>query len=292
VDKLSCSFDDAKEIDALRRVFGESYPTTVRVVAVGAPGIISEMVADPKDKKWFGTSVEFCGGTHLDNAGEAEQFVILAEEGCARGVRRIVGLTAGKAAEALAAAEALEKRFAAAENLDGLELNAEIKLLTVDLDMGGIPVVPRDALKSKLKGLNKKYLKWKKQYLKTLETTVIKSVDTIAEEQKGAPFLVLSIDAQGAGKILKKAGAALSKKLKSTPILLYSVDPDANSLAVFASVPKDSAVNAAEFARALVVPCGGKAGGKGTTSAGASRDATNLAAGVAAATTYVQGVLA
>ena len=38
-------------------------------------------------------SIEFCGGTHLKNTKDAEAFVLLTEEGIAKGVRRIVAVT-------------------------------------------------------------------------------------------------------------------------------------------------------------------------------------------------------
>ena len=38
-------------------------------------------------------SIEFCGGTHLQNTKDAEAFVLLTEEGIAKGVRRIVAVT-------------------------------------------------------------------------------------------------------------------------------------------------------------------------------------------------------
>lgn len=37
------------------------------------------MLEDPENPAWSGTSVEFCGGTHLSNTQEAEMFVILEE---------------------------------------------------------------------------------------------------------------------------------------------------------------------------------------------------------------------
>src|SRR6185369_8926925 len=42
---------------------------------------------------------ELCGGTHLTNTREVEQFEILSEEGVSAGTRRITALTGKKAAE-------------------------------------------------------------------------------------------------------------------------------------------------------------------------------------------------
>jgi alanyl-tRNA synthetase len=62
-------------------LFGEKYPDPVRMVSMGA------------------FSKELCGGTHLSNTRDVEQFEILSEEGVSAGTRRIIALTGTKAAE-------------------------------------------------------------------------------------------------------------------------------------------------------------------------------------------------
>jgi alanyl-tRNA synthetase len=64
-------------------LFGEKYPDPVRMVSMGQ------------------FSKELCGGTHLNNTREVEQFEIVAEEGVSAGTRRITALTGTKAAERL-----------------------------------------------------------------------------------------------------------------------------------------------------------------------------------------------
>lgn len=88
----------ALEINTLRAVFGEKYPERVRVVSIGVP--IDELLADPKNERWMGYSVEFCGGTHVKNTSEIGRFVLTSEESVAKGVRRVVGVTGEKAEEA------------------------------------------------------------------------------------------------------------------------------------------------------------------------------------------------
>jgi alanyl-tRNA synthetase len=60
-------------------LFGEKYPDPVRMVSMGV------------------FSKELCGGTHLTNTGEVEEFEILSEEGVSAGTRRITALTGTKA---------------------------------------------------------------------------------------------------------------------------------------------------------------------------------------------------
>ncbi len=55
------------------------------------------LLRDPQNPKWMKYSVEFCGGTHVKNTSEIERFVLTHEEGVAKGVRRVVGISGEKA---------------------------------------------------------------------------------------------------------------------------------------------------------------------------------------------------
>lgn len=101
---------DASKISSLRAVFGEKYPDPVRVVSVGIP--IQTLVADPLNDDWNNYSVEFCGGTHLSNTVQAEDFVLVEESGIAKGIRRIVGYTRGAATVARSKAAGIMARLA------------------------------------------------------------------------------------------------------------------------------------------------------------------------------------
>ena len=88
VDTRESALAQAQAISGLRAV-DEVYPDPVRVVSVGPS--IDELLAEPAKEDRKSYSIEFCGGTHLGNTGEAEEFVILSEEGIAKGIRRVVG---------------------------------------------------------------------------------------------------------------------------------------------------------------------------------------------------------
>ena len=75
---------EAQKLPGVRAVFGEKYPDPVRVVMIGA---------ESPDKLNQDNSVEFCGGTHLPRTGLIGYFKISAQEGVAKGIRRITAVT-------------------------------------------------------------------------------------------------------------------------------------------------------------------------------------------------------
>jgi alanyl-tRNA synthetase len=83
---------EAKKVHGVRAVFGEKYPDPVRVLLIGPRTPEEATLAD---------SVEFCGGTHLAHTGEAGFFKIVSQEGVAKGVRRVTGVTGRGAVQAV-----------------------------------------------------------------------------------------------------------------------------------------------------------------------------------------------
>ena len=110
--------ETAKRLPGVRAVFGETYPDPVRVVSIG-PSLneLDNMIqtaalpddAAPSSGSSCQYSIEFCGGTHLQNTGQAKQLVIVDESAIAKGVRRITALSGDSAVAALQQAESFSR---------------------------------------------------------------------------------------------------------------------------------------------------------------------------------------
>lgn len=123
---------DAKEIKGLRQVFGEKYPDPVRVISVGFS--VGSLLSDPKNDSWSNTSIEFCGGTHLSNTQEAEDFVLIEESGIAKGIRRIIGVTRREAQVARDRSKEISSKISKIEGLvAGPELSSALKVIKIEV---------------------------------------------------------------------------------------------------------------------------------------------------------------
>ncbi|KAK4531876.1 hypothetical protein CCYA_CCYA09G2733 [Cyanidiococcus yangmingshanensis] len=100
---------NARQVRALRAVFGETYPNEVRVVSIGVP--VDNLLASPQQTDWERFSIELCGGTHLQRTGEAHAFCLVDEGAIAKGIRRVVARTGASALESMALARGLASRL-------------------------------------------------------------------------------------------------------------------------------------------------------------------------------------
>lgn len=98
------------QVDSLERLVGqrvdEAAPVSWKLVALGearkagAMMLFGEKYPDPVRMVSMGEfSKELCGGTHLSNTQDVQQFEVIAEESVSAGTRRVVALTGVRAAE-------------------------------------------------------------------------------------------------------------------------------------------------------------------------------------------------
>ena len=72
-----------RAINGLRAVFGEKYPSQVRVVSIGPT--VEELLGEPSKDWGADYSIEFCGGTHMKSTNLAGTYVTLNESALAQG---------------------------------------------------------------------------------------------------------------------------------------------------------------------------------------------------------------
>ena len=260
VDAYVAPLADAQKIGALRAVFGEKYPDPVRVVAV-TPSKIPEILANPQDATWNNYSVEFCGGTHLTNTSEAQSIAIVNEEGIAKGIRRITFVTHESAKKATAIADEFQQRITTASGVSDDKLEAEIKVLSVELEKLEISTFKKVEMRDALGKLTKKVIAYKKQRLAGM-TDEIKALAIAAGEATEGTKVVFRYDFGVEGKLAKSIAQAFGKKLKDKALLLISADNDTDRFLVMAMAPKGVDVDCKAWVTAATDGTGGKGGGK------------------------------
>jgi alanyl-tRNA synthetase len=204
-------------------LFGEKYERDVRVLRIGD------------------FSMELCGGTHVDRAGDIGFFKILSEGGVASGVRRIEAVT-GDAA------------------LDYLERNDELLK-----DLSSLVRGSRDDVKEKVRDALER--------IRAMEKEIRSLKDKLASGQ-GGDLAASAVDIQGVKVISMKIDGAdsgalrnavdqLKAKLKTAVIVLASVEgPEKVVLVAGVTADVTSRVKAGELVGTIAAQVGGRGGGR------------------------------
>lgn len=215
----------AKSINTVRQVFSEQYPDPVRVVSVGVP--VEDLIKEPTNEKWMDVSVEFCGGSHMSVSSDAKYFVLASEEGIAKGIRRIVGLTGDLALKATEDAKDLERRVSElsdiAEKSAAVQEAVEVeKNVKAALDAASISVTIKNKLRIKLEQINKTISKRLKDQDKAL---IEKSVKALNEAHPGSGIVVAQVSPETA-RVLSKVAQEFAEKRKASVFLFVSEGTD------------------------------------------------------------------
>jgi alanyl-tRNA synthetase len=278
------SLEEAKRINGVRAMFGETYPDPVRVVSVGPT--VSDLLADPTSEAWLEKSVEFCGGTHLKRTDEAEAFALVGEENVAKGVRRLVALTGDLALAATRGGEALRSRLEGAASLPDRHLSGEVQALTAEIDGAEIPLHTKAELRAGLAKLAEKAKAAQKQAAKAGREEAVGAARAIAEGASGA-FVVAEMPGVGTDRSgLMSAMDAVTSKRPELAVMLIGVDEADGKLAIAAKVPDVSVkkgLKAGDWVRAAAEACGGKGGGRPDSAQGGGTEPAKLPDAIAAA---------
>lgn len=218
--------DLAKQINGVRAVFGETYPNPVRVVSVGID--VDMMLETPENPEWRKVSVEFCGGTHVDQTGIIKDLVIVEESGIAKGIRRMVAYT-GDAAHAVQR-EALEfgKRIDRIEAMPfGPEKESEVKQTTMDLNNLVVSAVTKEDLKTRFNKVVKAVVDEQKKRQKAESKTALDAVTAhfAKDENKDSNYFVGQLPISANTKAISEVMNHFKSKDKAKTVYLFGGSP-------------------------------------------------------------------
>ena len=248
VEAREMPIEEAKKTGAIA-LFSEKYGDVVRVVNIGG-----------------GYSVEFCGGTHLDNSAKTGIFHIDSEFSVAAGVRRIEAVT-GK--RALAEMNKFQDML--------FQAAAALKVKPVDLkEKAGQMAAEARELRQTIEKLKaKEFVSEADQFL--LNAKQVKGLKVVSLSRTG-----LTADD------MRKMGDFLRDKESGVVALLAGVnDGKITLLAVCGKDAVAQGVKAGEIIKAIAPICGGKGGGKPDSAMGGGSDLLKLDDALAALDDFV-----
>ncbi|MEA2711800.1 MAG: alanyl-tRNA synthetase [Phycisphaerales bacterium] len=286
--------EQALKIHGLRAVFGEKYPPMVRVVSIGVP--VADLLKDPTNTKWREFSTEFCGGTHLKNAGDCEAFVITSEESVSKGIRRLTAVTGPTAKEAMSAGAAVESEIDTARTIAPAQLEEQIDVVFKMTNTLQIPLTMKRRAQRALAELQSK----QKAFEKSQRQSSGASVDTAAISAKllaeaatlGDAKLIVGEVPSATDEQLRGAMDSLRKKSPSHGILLGSA---ADGKVFFVAAVSDDLIakglKAGDWIRETAKIAGGGGGGKPQMAQAGGKDPSKLADALNRAREFAQSAV-
>ena len=228
--------EEAKKKGAVA-MFGEKYGDVVRVVEMGD------------------VSMEFCGGTHLDNTAKVGLFRIKSEGSVASGVRRIEAITGKQTLEELRSGQ--EKLIRAAQLLKTTSNELESRI-------GG--------MLSEMKEIRSQLEKFKEQASLGEARTFL----TSAKEVKGLKLVTAQRDGMDANALRKLGDFLRDKEPKIVGVLASVKDGKVTLLAVCGKEAVASGIKAGDIIKAIAPICGGKGGGKPDSAMGGGTEVSKV----------------
>ncbi|MGM9618316.1 MAG: alanine--tRNA ligase [Oscillospiraceae bacterium] len=242
---------EAKKLGATA-LFGEKYGETVRVVSMG----------DEEET----VSLEFCGGTHLDNTAKVGTFHIRSEASVASGVRRI---------EAIVGEESLREL----DRAQGMLLEAAAVLKTKPADL----IAKAEQQLGENRELRQTIEKLKAREFVSEADQFLAS----AKQVKGLKVVSMSRNDISADD-MRKLGDFMRDKSADVVGLIAGVNGDKITfLAVCGSEAVRRGVKAGDIIKTIAPICGGKGGGKPDSAMGGGSDLLKLDDALAALDDFV-----
>jgi alanyl-tRNA synthetase len=286
VDAEEVSLTKAKEIHGVRAVFGEQYPDPVRVVSIGAT--VKDLINDPSNTSWYDCSVEFCGGTHVQKCGEAENFVIVQEQALASGIRRILALTGSDAQTACQHGKSIVQRIEALKKLKGSALADEHDALSQLVDAEDISQPIRRAAKELLKELHTRVKAFQKEIASSVRDGVLEQARQLADLEEDV--VVASIDNGDNDSMLSALDAVRSKRPDGA-VMLFTANAEDGKVIIVAGVGKSlisKGLRAGDWVKEAAIACGGGGGGRPDTAQAGGKEPKKIPDAMNAAREYVK----
>lgn len=243
VDTKEMSIEDAKKTGAMA-LFGEKYGDVVRVVSAGD------------------YSVEFCGGTHVDNTAKIGMLKIVSESSVAAGVRRIEARTGFGVLNLLRQTEETISNAA-----------AQLKLTNVNelVEKSGALMAELKEKNHEIEKLNQKIASMR--FGSLLENAAackgVKVVSTVVED--------------ATPEILRNMGDQLKEKDSDIVAILVSVNADrSNMLCVCGKDAVKKGAHAGKIVKEVSAMTGGKGGGRPDNAMAGVGDPAKVAEALAA----------
>jgi alanyl-tRNA synthetase len=221
VETRVMALDDAVAAGAMS-LFGEKYESDVRVLSIGD------------------FSMELCGGTHVERAGDIGLFKILSESGVAAGVRRVEAVTGKTAYDWVVHTDQVLRDIAALLRGSREDVDEKVREL-----------VER----------SRKLEKEVQQLKSKLASGQGGDLASQAKDVDGIQVLAAQIDGADA-KSLRDAVDKLKMKLGSSVIVLATVQDGKVVLVAGVSADLLNRMKAGEIAGAVAALVGGKGGGR------------------------------
>ena len=240
--------EEAKQRGAIA-LFGEKYGDTVRVVDMGE-----------------GYSVEFCGGTHLDNTAKVGVFHIGSEFSVASGVRRIEATTGKVSLDLMNRNQAML-----------FEVASVLKTKPADLREKA------ESTMGEIKRLNQLVEKYKAKEAAGEVDRILFS----AREMGGLKIITTLVAEADAAKLRQMGDTVRSKADDVVAVLTCVNDGKINLLAACGKDAVAKGIKAGDIIKTIAPSCGGKGGGKPDTAMGGGSDVTKLDDALAAVDNFV-----
>ncbi len=244
------ALDEAVAAGAMS-LFGEKYESDVRVLSIGD------------------FSMELCGGTHVERAGDIGLFKILSESGVAAGVRRLEAITGKTAHEWVLHTDEVLRDIA-----------AMLRGSREDVDEKVRELVDRS-----------RRLEKEVQQLKSrLASGQGGDLSSQAKDVDGIKVLAAQIDGADS-KSLRDAVDQLKSKLGSSVVVLATVQEGKVVLVAGVSADLLTRLRAGDIAGAVAAHVGGRGGGRADFAQAGGTQPENLGKALAAVETLVRSRL-